>query len=1085
MEAFSLFAKLTLDSSQFDNGLKQAKSSMESIGSGISKVGSAFTSSASAIGHGLATAAKVGAAAVVTASTAVGALVAKSVSAYSDYEQLVGGVQKLYGNMGMTLEEYAKQQGKTSDAVRKDWERNEKAADLMMKNANNAFKTAGMSANQYMEVATSFSASLIGSLGGDTLKAAEMTDVAMRAISDNWNTFGGDLTMIQGAFQGFAKQNYTMLDNLKLGYGGTKQEMQRLIKDANEYGKTIGLNSKLTIDSFADIVTAIELIQKKQQIYGTTAREASTTIQGSLGMVKAAWENMLTGMSNKGANFNKLINDLVDSIAGYDMQVGNTTEHVNGLIDNVLPVAEKAIQGVSTLIEKVFPKIARMIPELVDKVLPQLMNAGADIISAFGESLYDNLDTILNTGKTIIDSLLGRMVAATKSGKSYLMEIIMSIAEFFNNNLDKWLEMGIQIIKNIVEGMLEYKDDLIKTMTDIALKLVDAFVELYPFFIDVGLEILVAIAQSLAENVDTLIQAGIDLITALVDIFEKHAEDLWEAGKTILEALYKALMDNLPTILDGATELILKFIDKLTEDDNLAHMIDAGLDIVEALIDGIMEALPKLKEKIPDIIEQIKKGFEEHEEAQALIGAAIAMKIVGGIAAHAGLFSKVGETLTGALSKALTGAGLENTLMTYSAIFKGSLSMLKANVSTAMSSIGMTLKAGIASVGQFFTADLGATMAAGGTTAVATAGTAIVGSVIAFFGGAELGKKIGAMIFPDDADLYEHYSGITGTFEMLGDFFVTFGERTVEHWNNLKQATAEKWGEMKEAVSGAVEAINTAVNTKVDDVKQKVASRWNELKQNTSTAWENVKSNTQTVWNTTKDNVVTAAQTLGDRTREHVSNLKNRLSTLWSEAKTAASNTWNQIKENVTNAAKTLYEKTREQITQVPRTIKEKVGEAVDYLKSLPSKTAEWGRDFVKSFIDGITGKLSDLKSKVREMADDIRSYLHFSEPDVGPLSDFHTYAPDMIDLFIKGLKDNTSKLQNQISRTFDFDGMVKVPTIGDLDNTVTVNSSTPKSGTSITMNIYGAQGQDVEELADIVSDRIMFELGQTGAVYA
>lgn len=205
MNVFELMASLKLDSSDYDKGLDKA----ESKGKGL----------VSKIGSGMKTAAKVTTAAVGAASVAVTALAKKSVSAYAEQEQLVGGVQKLYGNMGMSLKDYAKSQGKTTNEVKGEWQKLEKAQNLVLKNAKQAYKTAGMNMNEYMESATSFSAALINSLGGDTVKAAKQTDVAMRAIADNYNTFGGDMSMIQGAFQGFAKQNYTMLDNLKLGYG--------------------------------------------------------------------------------------------------------------------------------------------------------------------------------------------------------------------------------------------------------------------------------------------------------------------------------------------------------------------------------------------------------------------------------------------------------------------------------------------------------------------------------------------------------------------------------------------------------------------------------------------------------------------------------------------------------------------------------------------------------------------------------------------------------------------------------------------------------------------------------------------------
>lgn len=232
---------------------------------------------------------------------------------YSDFEQLSGGVAKLYGNMNLSVEQYAAQQNKFVAEVLAAWQRNESAQATVMANAQKTWKSCGMSANDYMKQATTFSAALINSLGGDTQKAADMTDTAMKAMSDNINTFGSNAEDVQNAFNGFAKQNYTMLDNLKLGYGGTKDEMERLIKDANEWGAANGKASDLSIDSFADIITAIDQIQQKQQIAGTTAREASTTIEGSINSMKAAWSNWLGELGKSDADMGARTQELIQS----------------------------------------------------------------------------------------------------------------------------------------------------------------------------------------------------------------------------------------------------------------------------------------------------------------------------------------------------------------------------------------------------------------------------------------------------------------------------------------------------------------------------------------------------------------------------------------------------------------------------------------------------------------------------------------------------------------------------------------------------------------------------------------------------
>lgn len=300
------------------------------------------------IGSKLSTAAKAGVAAVGAAVTAIGGMALK---ATSDYEQLSGGVAKLYGS-GQTLIAFAQEQGRAVAEVRDEYDSLNPAVALMSQNAANAWRTAGMSANQYMEQATSFSAALINSLGGDTVKAAEMSDVAMRAMSDNVNTFGSNAEDVQNAIQGISKQNYTTLDNLKLGYGGTKEEMQRLIDDANKWGAANGEASNLSIDSFADCVQAIQQVQEAQGIAGTTAREGATTIEGSVNEVKAAWENLLAGFGSQDADFGALTDNLVTALGDAAGNILPAVSRIAASIANELP------QAMSGLRDKLAPVLS-------------------------------------------------------------------------------------------------------------------------------------------------------------------------------------------------------------------------------------------------------------------------------------------------------------------------------------------------------------------------------------------------------------------------------------------------------------------------------------------------------------------------------------------------------------------------------------------------------------------------------------------------------------------------------------------------------------------------------------------------------
>lgn len=267
-------------------GNEGGKSFGSGLTTGILGGSGAARSALSSIGGAAVTAGKLAVAGLGAVTGAVTAVGGAALNAYADYEQLSGGVETLFGSSASTLKGYA----------------------------DEAYRTAGMSANQYMTQATSFAASLVQSVGGDTAKAAEYANMAMIDMSDNVNKMGSDMQSVQDAYQGFAKQNFTMLDNLKLGYGGTKEEMQRLIADANKLRAEQGKTADLTIDSYADIVEAIHTVQEEMGITGTTAKEASTTISGSIGMAKAAWTNFLTGLGRDDVDFSQLTNQLLESI---------------------------------------------------------------------------------------------------------------------------------------------------------------------------------------------------------------------------------------------------------------------------------------------------------------------------------------------------------------------------------------------------------------------------------------------------------------------------------------------------------------------------------------------------------------------------------------------------------------------------------------------------------------------------------------------------------------------------------------------------------------------------------------------------
>lgn len=340
---------------------KSGKESGQKMGNALA---GGLKSAASSIGKAFTAAAKAAAVGFGAAAAAVAAVGKSALNAYADYEQLVGGVETLFGN----------------------------ASDKVLQNANRAFQTAGLSANEYMETVTSFSASLLQSVGKDTKKAAEYADQALVDMSDNANKMGSNMQDIQNAYQGFAKQNYTMLDNLKLGYGGTKEEMERLIADANKVKQANGEMADLSIDSFADITEAIHIVQTEMGITGTTAKEASTTIQGSVGMMKASWKNLLVGVADDTQDFGGLMDNFVDS-------VGIAAK-------NILPRVETILGGIGSLVEGLAPVVAQAVPQLVITILPSMASAAASLLQAFAGSLVELAPALLQSALSGIQTIL-------------------------------------------------------------------------------------------------------------------------------------------------------------------------------------------------------------------------------------------------------------------------------------------------------------------------------------------------------------------------------------------------------------------------------------------------------------------------------------------------------------------------------------------------------------------------------------------------------------------------------------------------------------------------------------------------------
>lgn len=443
----------TDEADKLKNSFKDiSNTSFNKVTAGLKKVGSVAGTVAK-------TAVKTTAAGVGAAATGVATLVGLSVRAYSDTEQLIGGVETLFGAGGRSIEDYAKSTGKSTTAVKKKYESLMSAQKEVLNNSNKAFKTAGLSANDYMETVTGFSASLIASLSGDTKKAASYADKAIVDMSDNANKMGTDMESIQNAYQGFAKQNYTMLDNLKLGYGGTQEEMKRLIKDASKIDKTVKANDM----SFGNIILAIHAIQDSLDITGTTSKEASTTIQGSFASMQSAWGNLMTSLVVGGDSFDQCLGYLVESAKTFG--------------DNVMPAIEKGLKGVGSLITGLAPYVEAELPGLVSTLLPPLLDAATSLITGLIKStpviigvLKRELPGVVKQiGKAVVETFGTQIPSLSKFGEKFIKNanVIAKVIPYLLGGLVafkavKPLIMGLKS----VAGLFSKSDEEVSNITN-------------------------------------------------------------------------------------------------------------------------------------------------------------------------------------------------------------------------------------------------------------------------------------------------------------------------------------------------------------------------------------------------------------------------------------------------------------------------------------------------------------------------------------------------------------------------------------------------------------------------------------------
>lgn len=580
---------------EYGKEVKKAGEDSEEAGKKFDKVKTAATA--------LGTAAAAATAALAAAAIKLGKEV---ISAYADYEQLVGGVETLFKDSSGKVMEYA----------------------------NDAYKTAGLSANEYMKTVTGFSASLISSIGGDTEKAAKYADMAITDMSDNANKMGSDMASIQDAYSGFAKQNYTMLDNLKLGYGGTKEEMQRLLEDAE---KLSGV--KYDISSYSDIVDAIHVVQTEMGITGTTAKEAEATISGSIGMLESSFQNLITGLGDADADIDKLCDNVVNSF--------------NSVVKNITPVVRNLAKTVPNALEGILDAIAPLLPELLEmgvglfeallsgftSVLPELMNTAASLVTTLVQGIIEALPLVVEAAAQFITTLVQGIAEALPTLIPAAVETVTTIVSTLIENIPLLIDAALQLMQGLAEGVLEAIPVLLEALPELIESLVTTLLDAIPQIIETGVKLLTALITNLPQIIAEIVRAMPQIITGIASALGEGVSQVAEVGKNLVRGLWQGIQSLAGWLWDKVSGWISSIWDGITDFFGIHSPSTKMAWVSEMNVEGAVVGIEKNKSKA------VKAYGAMGEEMLAEVDSGLA-------AVNDKLKSSIGEIETGFSAKA-------------------------------------------------------------------------------------------------------------------------------------------------------------------------------------------------------------------------------------------------------------------------------------------------------------------------------------------------------------------------------------------------------------------------------------------------
>ena len=630
----------------------------DGFSAGVNKLGSIAKSGLAVLGT-----------AVAGSVAAFGALTKASLDSVASLEQNIGGVETLF----------------------------KKSSDTVIANAKKAYETAGLSANDYMSTVTSFSASLLQSLGGDTKKAADYADRAIVDMSDNANKMGTSMESIQNAYQGFAKQNYTMLDNLKLGYGGTKEEMQRLVKDASKMTdaqKELGVTVDESSLSFGNIVNAISVMQKSMGIAGTTAKEAATTIEGSMNSAKAACDNFMNGTISA-EDFAKTINVAAENI------VNNLEEIIPRLVQTI-PIAAGAIfdQLTSYMQEHSADMIqsgSQLLTGLVSGIAqstPAVIDAGADVIDTLIQNIESSVPDLSGTGMQIVDSLVSGIVRVGGSLLSAGTQIVSNLLSGLSKSAPSIAEQAGVLISSLVSGIQSNVPQMLTAAADAIASFASGIGAQLPQLVPQALQMVVTLADAVISNIPTIVNAGISLLTGLVQGIINSLPTLISEGPRIINEFADAIYGAVGQLITTAGKLIVEFGKGLIA--NIPLIKQHALDILMAIIN--MMSLSKMLSLGKSLISSLGNGIKSMFGSISSAGSGVISSLVNGIKA---LATHPVTTIKGIATNALNAFKSINWSSVGSNIISGIVNGLKAGAGAIISAAKNVAKSALDSAKKF------------------------------------------------------------------------------------------------------------------------------------------------------------------------------------------------------------------------------------------------------------------------------------------------------------------------------------------------------------------------------------------------